>query len=85
VPDPGHSNVQGNRTCGINHVPTRRFLTARQGLRHYPTREPGLGTVATIRGDATADEVKVSSRRRQLALCTARPFLPPPRRCENCN
>jgi molybdopterin-dependent oxidoreductase alpha subunit len=52
----GHSNVQGNRTCGINHRPDEAFL-ARLGevCGFDPPREYGLGTVATIeamhRGD----------------------------------
>ncbi|MET7401274.1 FdhF/YdeP family oxidoreductase [Dactylosporangium sp. NPDC005572] len=45
----GHSNVQGNRTCGINHRPDAGFLdrlAAVCGIR--PPREHGLGTVETI-------------------------------------
>ncbi|MEV4510690.1 FdhF/YdeP family oxidoreductase [Dactylosporangium sp. NPDC049525] len=52
----GHSNVQGNRTCGINHRPAAEFLDRLEavcGIR--PPREHGLGTVETIeamhRGD----------------------------------
>ncbi|GAB3841514.1 FdhF/YdeP family oxidoreductase [Dactylosporangium cerinum] len=52
----GHSNVQGNRTCGINHRPDAQFLDRLAevcGIR--PPREHGLGTVETIqamhRGD----------------------------------
>lgn len=52
----GHSNVQGNRTCGIDHRPAAAFLdklAAVCGIE--PPREHGLGTVATIeamqRGD----------------------------------
>ena len=45
----GHSNVQGNRTCGIDHRPSERFL-ARLGevCGIDPPREHGLDTVATI-------------------------------------
>jgi molybdopterin-dependent oxidoreductase alpha subunit len=45
----GHSNVQGNRTCGIDHRPSEAFL-ARLGevCGFDPPREHGLGTVATI-------------------------------------
>jgi molybdopterin-dependent oxidoreductase alpha subunit len=45
----GHSNVQGNRTCGINHRPDDAFLdrlAAACGID--PPREHGLGTVETI-------------------------------------
>src|SRR4029078_8731178 len=45
----GHSNVQGNRTCGIDHRPGAAFLD-RPGevCGITPPREHGLGTVATI-------------------------------------
>jgi molybdopterin-dependent oxidoreductase alpha subunit len=45
----GHSNVQGNRTCGIDHRPTEPFL-ARLGevCGIDPPHEHGLDTVATI-------------------------------------
>ncbi len=52
----GHSNVQGNRTCGIDHRPAEAFLE-RLGevCRIDPPREDGKDTVATIeamnRGD----------------------------------
>ncbi|MFJ2960584.1 FdhF/YdeP family oxidoreductase [Streptomyces sp. NPDC087270] len=52
----GHSNVQGNRTCGIDHRPTDVFLdrlAAACGIQ--PPRAHGLDTVRTIeamhRGD----------------------------------
>src|SRR6185437_2101001 len=45
----GHSNVQGNRTCGINHRPDAAFLDRLGEVCGIaPPREPGLGTVATI-------------------------------------
>jgi molybdopterin-dependent oxidoreductase alpha subunit len=47
----GHSNVQGNRTCGINNRPDQAFLdrlAAACGID--PPREHGLGTVETIKG-----------------------------------
>jgi molybdopterin-dependent oxidoreductase alpha subunit len=52
----GHSNVQGNRTCGINHQPTQDFLDRLGEVCGFePPREHGLGAVATIeamhRGD----------------------------------
>ncbi|MFE2583124.1 FdhF/YdeP family oxidoreductase [Streptomyces sp. NPDC059378] len=52
----GHSNVQGNRTCGIDHRPTEEFLDRlAEVCKIDPPREHGLDTVATIhamhRGD----------------------------------
>jgi molybdopterin-dependent oxidoreductase alpha subunit len=52
----GHSNVQGNRTCGVNHRPDAAFLDRlAEVCRIDPPREHGLGTVQTIetmhRGD----------------------------------
>ncbi|MER7251471.1 FdhF/YdeP family oxidoreductase [Kribbella sp. NPDC000426] len=45
----GHSNVQGNRTCGIDHRPSTQFLdrlAAACGID--PPRKHGLDTVRTI-------------------------------------
>jgi molybdopterin-dependent oxidoreductase alpha subunit len=55
----GHSNVQGNRTCGIDHRPSKEFLD-RLGevCRIDPPREHGLGTVQTI-GAMHRGDVKV--------------------------
>ncbi|MFB7470689.1 FdhF/YdeP family oxidoreductase [Kitasatospora sp. NPDC056184] len=54
----GHSNVQGNRTCGIDHRPTREFLDRLSevcGIDAPPAH--GKDTVATIeamaRGEVT--------------------------------
>ncbi len=52
----GHSNVQGNRTCGIDHRPDTAFLDRlAAACRIDPPREHGMGTVDTIeamqRGD----------------------------------
>ncbi|MGW1993694.1 FdhF/YdeP family oxidoreductase [Embleya sp. NPDC001921] len=45
----GHSNVQGNRTCGIDHRPADAFLDRlAEACRIRPPREPGLDTVSTI-------------------------------------
>jgi molybdopterin-dependent oxidoreductase alpha subunit len=45
----GHSNVQGNRTCGIDHRPSAAFLDRLgEACGFDPPREHGLGTVATI-------------------------------------
>ncbi|MFJ8995141.1 FdhF/YdeP family oxidoreductase [Streptomyces sp. NPDC102279] len=55
----GHSNVQGNRTCGIDHRPSEEFL-ARLGevCGIDPPREHGMDTVATIQAMRRGD-VKV--------------------------
>jgi len=52
----GHSNVQGNRTCGIDHRPTAEFLARLAEVCEIdPPAEHGLDTVGTIqamhRGD----------------------------------
>ncbi|AHH18439.1 putative oxidoreductase alpha (molybdopterin) subunit [Nocardia nova SH22a] len=45
----GHSNVQGNRTCGIDHRPTPEFLDRLAEVCEIdPPRAHGLDTVATI-------------------------------------
>ncbi len=45
----GHSNVQGNRTCGIDHRPTQQFLDRLADVCHIdPPREHGMDTVDTI-------------------------------------
>ncbi|MFF1923866.1 FdhF/YdeP family oxidoreductase, partial [Streptomyces sp. NPDC058221] len=45
----GHSNVQGNRTCGIDHRPTDAFLDRlAEACDIDPPREHGLDTVRTI-------------------------------------
>jgi molybdopterin-dependent oxidoreductase alpha subunit len=55
----GHSNVQGNRTCGINHRPDEAFLDRlAEACEFEPPREHGLGTVATIEAMKSGD-VKV--------------------------
>jgi molybdopterin-dependent oxidoreductase alpha subunit len=55
----GHSNVQGNRTCGIDHRPAPEFLDALDKVCGITSpREHGLDTVATIKAMA-AGEVKV--------------------------
>ncbi|MCU1647773.1 MAG: formate dehydrogenase [Nocardia sp.] len=42
----GHSNVQGNRTCGIDHRPGAEFLDRLAAACDIdPPREPGLDTV----------------------------------------
>ena len=45
----GHSNVQGNRTCGIDHRPDAAFLDRLAAVCGIdPPREHGMGTVETI-------------------------------------
>ncbi|MBD0672271.1 FdhF/YdeP family oxidoreductase [Streptomyces sp. CBMA156] len=45
----GHSNVQGNRTCGIDHRPADAFLDRlAEACGIEPPREHGLDTVGTI-------------------------------------
>jgi molybdopterin-dependent oxidoreductase alpha subunit len=46
----GHSNVQGNRTCGINHHPDKQFLGRLAEVCHIdPPTAPGLDVVDTIK------------------------------------
>ncbi|WP_433203010.1 FdhF/YdeP family oxidoreductase [Nocardia sp. CA-107356] len=55
----GHSNVQGNRTCGIDHRPAEEFLNRlAQVCGIEPPREHGLDTVHTIQA-MQAGDVKV--------------------------
>jgi molybdopterin-dependent oxidoreductase alpha subunit len=55
----GHSNVQGNRTCGIDHRPAKAFLDRLGEVCGFdPPRAHGLGTVATIEAMRDGD-VKV--------------------------
>ena len=54
----GHSNVQGNRTCGIDHRPRPEFLDRLAEVCGIdPPRKHGLDTVGTLeamhRGDVT--------------------------------
>jgi molybdopterin-dependent oxidoreductase alpha subunit len=54
----GHSNVQGNRTCGIDNRPTATFLDRLDEVCGIASpREHGLDTVATIEA-MRAGEVK---------------------------
>ncbi|QTF73552.1 FdhF/YdeP family oxidoreductase [Arthrobacter woluwensis] len=47
----GHSNVQGNRTCGIDHRPSDEFLDRLAEVCGItPPRHHGLDTVRTIQG-----------------------------------
>ncbi|MFI9390114.1 FdhF/YdeP family oxidoreductase [Streptomyces bauhiniae] len=52
----GHSNVQGNRTCGIDHRPSKEFLDRLAEVCAIdPPREHGLDTVNTIEAMHTGD------------------------------
>ncbi len=47
----GHSNVQGNRTCGIHHSPSEEWLAKMDAACNIKSpRAPGFDTVRTIRG-----------------------------------
>ncbi|MGE9550078.1 FdhF/YdeP family oxidoreductase [Erwinia amylovora] len=55
----GHSNVQGNRTMGIDEKPTKAFLDSM--ANHFgfePPREPGHNTVEALEA-MLRDEIKV--------------------------
>ncbi len=55
----GHSNVQGNRTCGIDHRPAQELLDRLDEVCSITApREHGLDTVDTIKA-MLAGEVKV--------------------------
>ncbi|MFD6497779.1 FdhF/YdeP family oxidoreductase [Streptomyces sp. NPDC059944] len=52
----GHSNVQGNRTCGIDHRPGAEFLDRLGEVCGIdPPREHGMDTVATIQAMRRGD------------------------------
>lgn len=52
----GHSNVQGNRTCGINNRPTEAFLKKfDDACGIISPREHGYGTVASIQAMMRGD------------------------------
>ncbi len=52
----GHSNVQGDRTMGIDHAPKAAFLERLgEAFGFAPPREPGLDTVDTIRAIEAGD------------------------------
>jgi molybdopterin-dependent oxidoreductase alpha subunit len=67
----GHSNVQGNRTCGVNHRPSEDFLDRLAATCGFePPRHHGLGAVATIEA-MHRGEVKVFvALGGNFALCT---------------
>jgi anaerobic selenocysteine-containing dehydrogenase len=46
----GHSNVQGNRTCGVDNRPSEAWLARLDAACGITSpREPGLDTVGTIK------------------------------------
>ena len=67
----GHSNVQGNRTCGINHRPDAAFLDRLGEVCGFtPPREHGLGTVATIEAMHRGEMKVFIALGGNFALCT---------------
>ncbi|HEY9227640.1 MAG TPA: FdhF/YdeP family oxidoreductase, partial [Gemmatimonadaceae bacterium] len=71
----GHSNVQGNRTCGINHHPDAPFLDRLAEVCGIdPPRARGLGTVATIQAMHSSAVKVFVALGGNFALCT--PDLP---------
>ena len=55
----GHSNVQGNRTCGIDHRPPKQLLDRLEEVCSItPPRQHGLDTIDTIKA-MLAGQVKV--------------------------
>ena len=67
----GHSNVQGNRTCGIDHRPPGRLLDRLQEVCSIaPPREHGLDTVATIKAMLAGDVKVFVSMGGNFSLCT---------------
>jgi anaerobic selenocysteine-containing dehydrogenase len=70
-----HSNVQGNRTCGINHRPDEAFLDRLADVCGFePPREHGLGTVETIKAMHSGDVTVFVALGGNFALAT--PDLP---------
>jgi molybdopterin-dependent oxidoreductase alpha subunit len=71
----GHSNVQGNRTCGVNHQPDAAFLDRLAEVCGIdPPRERGLGTVGTIEAMHRGGVRVFVALGGNFALCT--PDLP---------
>jgi molybdopterin-dependent oxidoreductase alpha subunit len=71
----GHSNVQGNRTCGVNNRPEAAFLDRLRDVCGFePPRQNGLGTVATIEAMQRGQVKVFIALGGNFALCT--PDLP---------
>jgi molybdopterin-dependent oxidoreductase alpha subunit len=70
----GHSNVQGNRTCGITHRPEAAFLDRlAEVCKIDPPREHGLGAVQTIEAMHRGDVKMFVSLGGNFALATPDP------------
>ena len=78
----GHSNVQGNRTCGINHRPDEQFLDRlARGLRDRSAARARARVGRDDRGDARAATSRCSSR---SAATSRSPRRTPPTRSRRC-
>src|SRR6267154_2220456 len=67
----GHSNVQGNRTCGIDHRPSKQMLDRLEEVCSItPPREHGLDTVDTIKAMLAGDVKVFVSMGGNFALAT---------------
>ncbi|MER8014899.1 FdhF/YdeP family oxidoreductase [Streptomyces griseoluteus] len=56
APNRGHSNVQGNRTCGVTNAPEPEFLDRLAEVCGFdPPREKGLDVVGTLEAMARGD------------------------------
>jgi molybdopterin-dependent oxidoreductase alpha subunit len=70
----GHSNVQGNRTCGINHRPDTGFLDRlAEVCKIDPPHEHGMGAVQTIEAMHRGDVKVFVSLGGNFALATPDP------------
>jgi molybdopterin-dependent oxidoreductase alpha subunit len=81
----GHSNVQGNRTCGINHEPSATFLDRLATVCAIdPPRKRGLDVVRTIEAMQRGDLKVFVALGGNFALATpdTRYTLEALRRCE---
>ena len=78
----GHSNVQGNRTCGIDHRPGQGVSrSARRGLRVRSAARARAGHRRDDRGDAERRREGVRRPGRQLRARDPRPSRTRSRRC----
>jgi molybdopterin-dependent oxidoreductase alpha subunit len=67
----GHSNVQGNRTCGVDHRPSKQLLDRLEEVCAItPPREHGLDTVDTIKAMLTGHVKVFVSMGGNFALAT---------------
>jgi molybdopterin-dependent oxidoreductase alpha subunit len=67
----GHSNVQGNRTCGIDHRPSTQLLDRLEEVCSITApREHGLDTVDTIKAMLAGDVKVFVSMGGNFALAT---------------